>query len=131
VENGLKTNTRPASNVRVPGGGWAKRGMWWRLLACLIQRQLAQTGRAHSRVGCTSRQRDCGRPSGPPRAPTAPAASAPDKGAAAMTAATHAFLTAVMRLKTGVYSSVAPADSAVIARSAGEGMQHAMIRTAT
>lgn len=41
---------------------------------------------------------------------TAPAAIAPEIGAAAMTAATRAFFTAAMRLKTGVYSRVAPAQ---------------------
>lgn len=48
---------------------------------------------------------------------TPPAARAPARGASAMTKATVAFLMAVRRLNTGVYSSVAPADRAMMLRS--------------
>ena len=50
---------------------------------------------------------------------TAPAASAPASGESAMIAATVAVLTPVSRLSSGVYSSVAAAEKATMARNSG------------
>lgn len=59
---------------------------------------------------------------------TAPAASAPAIGARAMTIATVAFLMAVRRLNSGVYSRVAAALKATMLRSLLGSMRHAAIR---
>lgn len=50
---------------------------------------------------------------------TCPSARAPVRGVSAITAATARFLINVRRFRTGVYSSVAAAEKATMARKAG------------